>query len=453
MKQNKMRILTVVVCLTLSLSLFGPVIAAPKSSNTFVVAPSGDTTGITDTANIQQAIDDVVTAGKGTVFLEEGDFYLCETLVGVNFDGTFRGAGAGETVLHSIEDFPALDPANQGSANPRLIMFYQDEYSTSTEEDPYKIELCDFTVNIDKPPEAWYFDLFRAINTIDILGIAGDGYDDDVISYFDVTCKGLEFLGDVGEEYGLFGNSIQNAIMIQGEWEFLGWEYGLPNEKISGNFVIERCHFENSLGSGAVVGQSVDSHIQIVRNKYVNTMVGPEVWDLSNSHVEIAFNDVMCNGWYGVYVANGLYASSLEPSRVSIHHNYIECAPGVTGIWIDDYLAAAGDVEGVSVFAHHNEIVMDDPNCMGVFGFGADDVWLMRNTISGTGMAGIVTGVGDMFYGVQDDVSGWKMVLNDLSDLTADVAAIWLGPGTHDCWLLHRGPSSSVLDEGTDNRL
>jgi hypothetical protein len=52
-----------------------------------------------------------------------------------------------------------------------------------------------------------------------------------------------------------------------------------------------------------------------------------------------------------------------------------------------------------------------------------------------------------------DDVSGWKMVLNDMSDLTADVAAIWLGVGTHDCWLLHRGPSSSVLDEGTGNHV
>jgi hypothetical protein len=51
------------------------------------------------------------------------------------------------------------------------------------------------------------------------------------------------------------------------------------------------------------------------------------------------------------------------------------------------------------------------------------------------------------------DSSGGMLVLNDLSDFDADVAAIWLGPGTSHCWVLHRGPSSSVLDEGTGNWL
>ena len=68
-------------------------------------------------------------------------------------------------------------------------------------------------------------------------------------------------------------------------------------------------------------------------------------------------------------------------------------------------------------------------------------------------MAGIVTGVGETFYGIKDYVGNWKMVLNDLSDFTADVAAVWLGPGAHDCWGLFKGSSSIALDEGTNNRL
>ncbi len=435
-----MKILAIVVCLTLSLLVFGPVIAAANHGNTFVVAPSGDTTGIMDTANIQQAIDNVIATGKGTVLLEEGDFYLCETLVGINFDGTFKGSGVGGTVLHSIEDFPALDIGNLGAANPRMLMFYQDEFSTSTAYDPYKIKLCDFTINVDKPTEAWYYGYFSAMNTVDIYGKIVDGWSDEA-SYFDATVKNVEFLGDTGDEYGLFGLSIQNALLIQGQWGTGDW-----NEPISGNYLVEGCYIRNSLGSTAMFGSFEDSNVRLVRNTYEGALIGPEMYELSNSQGEIAFNDVSGCAWFGTYVAHGIGGSMLEPGRVSIHHNDIECGPGATGIWMEDYLAT-DDFEGLSVLAHHNEITIDDPYSWGIFGYGVQDVMLVRNTISGYGEAGIITGI----WG--DAVGGWKMVLNDLSDLTVDAAAIWLGLDASDCWVLTKGDSNTVLDQGTGNHI
>ncbi|MDO8055353.1 MAG: hypothetical protein Q6361_00690 [Candidatus Hermodarchaeota archaeon] len=430
------------VCIMTSLLLAGTAVIARPHHGVFTVAPSGDVSGVEDTTNIQQALDDAITAGGGsTVLLEEGDYYLCETIVGVNFDGTFKGAGAGLTVLHSVENFPAQDTGNLGTANPRMLMFYQDESSTSTANDPYKIKLHDFSLKVDQPTEAWYYGLFRGMNVLDIYGKV-DGQSTEDMSYFDATVKNVEFLGDVGDEYGYFGLSIQNALLIQGEW---GAEF--VNERISGKYVVEGCHFQNSLGSSVMFGSFGDSHIRIVRNTYQDTMIGPELYDLDNSHAEVAFNEVTGVGWFGVYVCNGLYATSLEPSRVLIHHNHIECAPGGTGIWLDDYLAVPGEVEGISVFALHNQIVLNDPYSWGIFGYGAQKVWLVHNTISGSGEAGIVTGI----WG--DAVEGWKLVLNDLSDFNAEVADIWLGPGTSHCWLIHRGPSASVLDEGTDNWL
>jgi hypothetical protein len=324
-----------------------------------VVTPSGDTTGVTDTANIQEAIDKVVAAGMGKVFLGKGDFYLCETLVAVNFDGTFKGSGVGVTVLHSIENFPASSIGFPGAANPRMLIFYQDEDSTSTRRHPYKISLSDFTMKIDQPTEVWLPEWggFRAMNTIDIEGKIGDEWSADTISYYNVTVKNLEFLGEVGEIYGPFGMSIRNALLIQGRFH----PDTFANEKISGKYVIEGCHFENSLGSSVVPGQSVDSHIQIVRNTYVNTMIGPEVYDLRNSRLEVTFNDMSISdsGWYGIYLANGLYDTSLESGRAYIHHNYIEVPAWVNGIWIDDFVAVQGEVDGVSVFAYQNDIVLN----------------------------------------------------------------------------------------------
>jgi len=414
--------------------------AAHSKNGVFVVAPSGDMSGSTDTANIQLAIDSAIEAGKGsTVYLEEGDFYICETLVGVNFDGNLKGAGRGETVLHSVENFPAQDTGNLGLGNPRMLMFYQDEYSISTAENPYKIKLCDFTINVDQPTEVWLpeYGGFRAMNTIDIYGMISDS---EEVSYFDTTIMNVEFLGDVGEEYGPFGLSIQNALIIQGQWGD-AW-----NEPISGNYLVEGCYFQNSLGSSAMFGSFVDSHVRILRNTYDGALIGPEMYELSNSRGEIAFNDVSGCAWFGTYVAHGIGGTSLEPGRVSIHHNNIDCGPGATGIWLEDYLAT-DDFEGLSVLAHHNDIVIDDPYSWGIFGYGVQDVMLVQNTISGYGEAGIVTGI----WG--DSVSGWKMVLNDLSDLTADVAAIWMGSGTSDCWGLFKGSSNMLLDEGNNNRM
>ena len=288
------------------------------------------------------------------------------------------------------------------------------------------------------------YKLFRQ-NGIDVVGIISDEWSDETISYYDVTAKNLEFLGEVGEIYGPFGMSIQNGLFIQGRID----TNTFANEKISGKYVIEGCYFENSLGSSVVPGQSVDSHIRIVRNTYVNTLIGPEVYDLRNSHLEVAFNDISLaeGGWYGVYLANGMYASSLEPGRARIHHNHIEVSDYGNGIWIDDWLAVPGEVEGVSVFAYQNDIELSGVGAWGIVGNGVQDLWLVRNTISGNGDAGILTGI----FG--DTVTGWFMVLNDVSDLEADVAAIWLGIGTSDCWGLFKGSSSLLLDEGVNNRM
>ncbi len=445
MKRNRMVLFAIVLCFVLSMSIAGPTVQAHSKKKVFVVAPSGDMTGAIDTANIQDAIDNVIAAGKGTVLLEEGDFYLCETLTGANFDGTFKGSGTGKTVLHSIDNFPSQDTANRGFENPQMLLFYQDEDSTSTRRHPYKIQLSDFTVMVEYPTEGWYYDLFRAMNTIEVTGKVVGEWNEETVSYFDVTAKNLEFLGDVGEIYGLFGFSIQNGLFIQGRVN----PDTFANERISGTFVIEGCHFENSLGSSVIPGQSVDSHLRIVRNTYVNVLVGPEIYDLYNSRAEVAFNDITLGegAWYGIYLANGAYASSLEPGRARIHHNHIEVSDMGNGIWIDDLLAVPGEVQGVSVFAYQNDIVLDGVGAWGIVGNGVQDLWLVHNTISGYGEAGIVTGI----FG--DTASSWIMILNDVSELEADVAAVWLGEGTSDCWGLFKGTSDLVWDQGTNNHL
>ena len=96
--------LVISVCLLLAISIaFIPTTEACRRRNTFVVRPSGNC--IDDTANLQTAFDMAAAAGPGsTVRLTKGTFYLCEPIVAVNFDGTFKGAGMDKTLILVPDD-------------------------------------------------------------------------------------------------------------------------------------------------------------------------------------------------------------------------------------------------------------------------------------------------------------------------------------------------------------
>ena len=104
MHKKRMILFALSICFVLGMSIVGPT-EAHSRQGVFVVDPSGDMSGLTDTANIQAALDAAIATGhKSTIQLGAGDFYICETLVGINFDGTLKGEGTGVTVLHSIEN-------------------------------------------------------------------------------------------------------------------------------------------------------------------------------------------------------------------------------------------------------------------------------------------------------------------------------------------------------------
>ena len=83
-----------------------------QDGNVFTVSP----TGVDDTANIQCAFDEAVPAGPGsTVQLEEGTFYLSRDIVVLNFDGSFKGAGKGVSIVQNLDDVPFPCPRHDCS--------------------------------------------------------------------------------------------------------------------------------------------------------------------------------------------------------------------------------------------------------------------------------------------------------------------------------------------------
>jgi hypothetical protein len=86
--------------------------ARPGGRVAFRVAPSGGN----DTQRLQAALDAASTAGPGAVIeLAAGVFRVGRPLVGLNFDGTIRGAGVGRTkVLAEPTSIPPSAPSDLG---------------------------------------------------------------------------------------------------------------------------------------------------------------------------------------------------------------------------------------------------------------------------------------------------------------------------------------------------
>ena len=91
-------LLALLVTLVACCLLGGEARAVARSSErkVIVVAPSGGD----DTQRLQAALDEASTAGRGAVIeLAAGTFRVGRPLIGLNFDGTIRGAGSRKTTV------------------------------------------------------------------------------------------------------------------------------------------------------------------------------------------------------------------------------------------------------------------------------------------------------------------------------------------------------------------
>ncbi|MDO8123350.1 MAG: hypothetical protein Q6364_03130, partial [Candidatus Hermodarchaeota archaeon] len=94
LKSRKVITIAIGLCFLLALaSVSVGTTTAWRRHRTYLVSASGDTSGVTDTAQIQAAFDKAVEHRRSTVKLGPGTFYLNKEIVAVNFDGTFKGAG------------------------------------------------------------------------------------------------------------------------------------------------------------------------------------------------------------------------------------------------------------------------------------------------------------------------------------------------------------------------
>jgi hypothetical protein len=430
--------------------LAAPAVAGPQ---TFVVAPSG----ADDTAALQQAFDDAVAAGPGSVVkLTAGRFYTNEVVV-AGFDGCFTGAGPGRTVIDTLR---GLDPALPGvgmAADPddpsqplagwtSLIAFVRSDV---------RVADMSFDITALMPCEEWegYWGGYW-YHLSDVFIVTRDSS-----SSFDR----VEFASHEGE---LNGFNLDGAAAIY---------------DTSGTHRVTRCSFQggnDGLETGGLTGGVLVVGGCPGRGNTFDLAGTPvSMSDYSDSHVEISYNRMSSRYGESVTVMQGVGAATeadlpaLPAPRFVIHHNRMTARTiefddggvfGAGGVLLEDDSWMLDEPSRLRAVVADNRIRLDNAGLDGgVNGIGAQRVLVAGNRIRGTGIAGIDAGtpIYDFWGYPWAPARGWRIIGNDVSRVVAvnsfggPAAQIWLGGKASHCLVVGGGPRTEVLDEGTGNIL
>jgi hypothetical protein len=408
----------------------------------FTVLPSGNYND--DSYAIQTALNNAVTAGPGsTVKLAEGTFYLKNRIEVEGFEGFFKGAGKEKTILttHDVIEFnlPVGDVES-------LIKFRHG-----------KINISDLTIKILNPSPCtglndygWGFGTALP-SAITITGnSSGDpGASDQSVSS---TFNNVKFVGGAGDYQG----SFNVGYFVWRTWD--AWDWASPIYTLHGDFKFTNCDFKTSymcICSDLSDGPCTIGGAESSGNKFEDTYYATLIVDMSNSYAKVSYNHYEKVYWSGVQIYQGanVDVSTLTLSKYLVYGNDIEVRPVdpenpgnslSNGVALYDMGPWAGVGKKLDADISNNKIYLND-NIGGIFGCSVQDALITNNKIWGIGVAGILCSI----WG--DPCTYWVIKGNNVENVTAQAAPIWLGSATSNC--LVYADKQDVLDEGTNNIL
>ncbi len=399
-----------------------------------------------------------------------GQFYITSPIVVANFDGHFTGAGKEATIIQTRGNTPfplATDGPTPGL--PNLFLFYQTQSGTPT------LKFSDMTLRFRGRTEEFrtHFPA-NVLNAINFIGVRGKvtGVEDFEVSHFNTSFERMGFEGETGDFS--FGRNGLNGILIHGETIFqrgaqgtFFFKYAKPT---TGTHTVTNCTFKNiSFAIGINVLR--DSEIRVggsrsTKNTFVNAALPVNFKDLSNSTVEVSFNEDEGSNteFFSIFIQQAVQAVFgvdlgpipelfPEPSRFLISHNTIHALGFADAVGLQDFALLVGADKTLEAVVSNNKIILENTLFGGIVGIFAEDALVSNNQITGTGLAGVYGGV----FG--DTVVGWTIQGNNVENVNATSplfpisAPILLGPGTSNCTVVGGNAKTNVLDFGINNIL
>ncbi len=430
-----------------------------KRGSGFAIAPSGDLTGETDWNNIMNAFQQAMAAGPGhTVILKSGRFYIDKPVMVSGFNGTFAGAGKNATIIE-----PTRGPNDEGFGTVYIDAWDNLGFPGSKQ---YGTPLLYF------PDPEGYVRISDMTLQVTALNIAQDwgvydgngnlviGPDNDIMegitiflgSDCNTSIERVKLVGiprSVPNDYHYASPEV--GFRVAGRME---WEGYMPASAVwpGGTHVLKGCEFStvgtaSYLTAGLGYANILVGGGRFEKNQFADGYMGVCPWGLNGCNVIIRYNEFDNMHWENICLSNTPYdAPHGALSRILITHNNLSnVSDDVSGIFLeDDWEAFEGESRTLKIMVMNNQIQLasntPDYGGIGIFSIGLRDAMLANNTMTGSGYAGI--------YSIFTEES--KFALNDVQNVQAANAPIYLGYETNNCIVIGTDLNTSVMDWSDD---
>jgi hypothetical protein len=425
----------------------------------FKVTPSG----VDDTQALLDAFEDAKASGPGSVVQLVKGTYTIGMIEVRDFDGFFRGAGKGKTILSNLCCLPC-EAAWEANVMPALLKFVNGN-----------IIMSDMTIHLnDGEPctrgplnESMYGDLAC------ILVLA-----DYSATYFPVQrqIKGevnnVDFIAGDDDGYGTYKTESNAGMAIYCGSDLMWFEPGtMPLS--TGEITVRNCYFDNDLCGPDFWAFDENSIIHVENNTmsgglqqvFMGSLMGSEVTVINNKFLNGMFVDLYIDGSDFGYYTGRLPARS---GHLTIKGNMFHSPQGVVSMYITDKFRINDPASPPQLYnVFDNTFSTQDGELStylpwGTFGvvegvmaiqaLDLKNAAIWNNKFLGTGTAGIyIDGLEDEFTGNYNYAENFS-VTGNLFNAKYETASVYLGPLTKNCNVVVM-KNDEVMDDGTDNSI
>jgi hypothetical protein len=406
----------------------------------------GPPTGPDDTGLIQGALFECVNSHPEgcTVQLDAGT-YMIQQLFAENFHGTFKGKGMDLTILQGLPNLEVNqsqpvweNPPSLANKYPMLILFFRGDITVSD------MTITDLEIS---PTKGWFEYEGEPPGTMlwALLQFMAPSEEMNVV-VTRVAMKGAYAENGPGfDGYNATGYSLDPYP-----------PYPLPSsEYLAGTFRVSACRFDTLLEGiyGAIFRDArfIIGGSPSKANLFRNCDFGTVLVDVDSGVVDFSYNDVGVVGPSGLAGFAVFQAANVPISTVSpflVQHNRFKATGGYEdGIWLVDFGTVSGEGKTGDFVISDNEITIapseNGPAYAGIEAVLTEGAIVSNNRITGSGL-----------FGIAVESSTEAMVkANNVQQVTAEVAPIFLDEEATDCTVVGFGGKTNVLDLGVNNNL
>ncbi len=345
-------------------------------------------TGVDDTENLVQAFASAKASGPGAVVqLLEGQYTIGMIEVR-EFDGTFRGAGKGKTIISNLPDLPcneywAIDNC------PFLMQFVGGNVSVSE----LTFHINDGIPCADSELSPWHDYFGDVMVTVLVMADYTQTYTPSN-RFIKAIVNNVEFItGDIEGGYNPFGLSSNTNMTI-----YAGNPYmtGTGTEPLSnGDFTITGCTFDHTNIGPDFAGLGENASVKIENNEMNGTVYGLCMYCNLGSKFIVRNNTFIDGLLFDLWIDDndyGYYPNEVLRRRTEwdISGNKFFSSPATISIFLSDWRRTHfPDEDFPQLFDIKSNTFNTQEGGTAIMGLNSIDAKIWNNTFKGTGAVGV----------------------------------------------------------------